>query len=285
MKASFSKIKEQFITTLAPLYDKRECLSMLYFYFEQKWKLSKAMLALTEELHIDQAQFSLDLQKLAQGMPIQYITGEMLFMDKLFKVNHNVLIPRQETEELVFLIENENRSSQNQKIKILEIGAGSGAIAVCLSAFFQQATVYATDISTAALTVAAENAQQNQVNISFLKHDILKDPINLLPDEIDIMVSNPPYIPFVEKQNLHINVINYEPHEALFVPTDNPLIFYKKITETAYYKLKSGGKLYFEIYEQFYTELQNIIRQCGFRDIKLVFDINCKPRFMKAERK
>ena len=279
-----TKYKEEFITALSALYDKTECLAIFYFYFEQKWKLSKTALALTQELSIDQVQFSSDLQKLAQGMPVQYVVGETVFFNRIFKVNDKTLIPRQETEELVSLIQNENKVFQNEKIKILEIGTGSGVIAVSLAAYFQQATVYATDISSSALGIAAENAKLNHVNIILQKHDILNDTFDLLPNEIDILASNPPYIPMKEIDNMHINVVNYEPREALFVPTDDPLLFYRKITEAAHCKLQNGGKLYFEIYEQFYMELKNIIQQFGFKEIELIFDINNKPRFVKATR-
>jgi release factor glutamine methyltransferase len=236
-----------------------------------------------------------DLKTLAKGMPIQYVIGKNIFCNLELAVNHSVLIPRPETEELVNLIlEVQGSKSINRwlqptdsRFKVLDIGTGSGAIAIALAKKIENAEVWATDISEKALETAKKNAAQNNVEINFLHHDILNVEtqfIASLPDNLDIIVSNPPYIPCSERNNLHKNVIDYEPNSALFVPNEEPLIFYKAIAHVAKKILREGGALYFETYEKFHPELSAMLAKSGFKEIELWNDINGKPRFVCCKK-
>ncbi len=207
--------------------------------------------------------------------PLQYILGETEFYGLKFKVNEHTLIPRPETEELVDWILQEDFKSA------LDIGTGSGCIPISL-AKNSKAILSAIDISENALKVAKENAQMNDVKINFIHQDILK--INTLP-KIDLIVSNPPYVLDTEKKLILDNVLEYEPHLALFVSDDNPLLFYKKIADLADKSLVKGGKLFFEINEQFGQETIAMLSDYGFVDIELKKDINDKDRMIKAIKK
>lgn len=226
--------------------------------------------------------FTSVLAKLKNNFPLQYILGFTEFYGQRFEVNQAVLIPRPETEELVKLILDTIANKKNH-LKILDIGTGSGCIAITLKKKLPNATVYATDISEEALAVARKNADLNKVSVHFLKHDILNDGA-LNVKNFDVIVSNPPYIAENQKTAMHKNVLLYEPHSALFVSNENPLIFYKSIVDFAKNYLSKKGLLFFEINENSGAETMQIIKDNGFINSFLFKDIQRKNRMIKASR-
>ena len=211
---------------------------------------------------------------LKTNKPIQHIIGETEFYELKFKVNEHTLIPRAETEELVkWILEHEFTSA-------LDIGTGSGCIAIALRKN-KNAEILAIDVSKSALLLAKENAKINEVEINFLLQDILKTTV--LP-KVDVIVSNPPYVLDKEKETMLDNVLNNEPNLALFVPNNNPLLFYKKIAELAFTSLSKNGLLFFEINERFGKQTVDILNAIGFVDIELKKDINEKDRMIKATK-
>jgi release factor glutamine methyltransferase len=273
-----STLRTLFHKKLSHLYEKREIDAIFFIYIEDKYNIKKhhSVLDPTFRIKFQQTDFKL----LANGCPIQYITQKVNFYNLKFNVNQSVLIPRPETEELVTMILNRELTVS----KILDIGTGSGVIAVALAKHFTRAEVWASDISENALETAQKNALLNNVKVSFLHHDILKDNIMYIPDNIDIIVSNPPYIPYSEKVNLHKNVTDFEPSMALFIPDKKPLLFYDVISDVAQKKLRKGGKLYFETYEKFHLELSVMLTGKGFKEIEFRNDINGKPRFVSCKK-
>lgn len=216
--------------------------------------------------------------RLVNGEPLQYILGETEFYGLPFLVNKDVLIPRPETEELVELIINEN---ENKSVKVLDMGTGSGCIAITLAKKLKKATVSAWDISAEALATAVANAQKNAVDIRFQLKDIFSD-IDLT-DKFDLIVSNPPYVLDSEKKDMLNHVLEYEPHIALFVPDDDPLKFYIRIADIAKDLLNDGGLLYFEINQAKGKEVLQMLRDKGFSDAKLICDISGNDRIIRAE--
>jgi len=216
------------------------------------------------------------LKRLKKEEPIQYILGETEFYGLIFKVKSDVLVPRQETEELVDLIINECKGNES----ILDIGTGSGCIPVCLKSEMPNSQVSALDVSEKAIHIARENADLNNVKVNFFLQDILA--IDKLPTKFDVIVSNPPYITEQEKKQMQKNVLEFEPHLALFVEDENPLIFYKKIAKIAIESLSVNGKIYFEINENFGKETAELLKDVGFSDIRIIKDINDKNRIVAA---
>lgn len=230
------------------------------------------------EITLDQQQeIDVIIERLKKYEPIQYILEETEFFGLPFTVNKNVLIPRPETEELVELIISENRKSD---ISILDIGTGSGAIAIALVKQMEKASVSAWDISYKALDIAVLNSKINSVDISFKVVDVLGDyPMN---KKFDIIVSNPPYIMEKEKENMERNVLDYEPHSALFVPNDNALLFYNRIADISLNLLNPGGKLYFEINQTKGQETVEILKEKGFSEIVLFQDLSKNNRIVRG---
>ncbi len=216
---------------------------------------------------------------LKNGKPIQYIIGKTLFYGCPIKVNESVLIPRQETEELVDLIIKENPGFTGN---ILDIGTGSGCIAIALAVNLPLSGITATDISEEALTTAAENALLNNVKISFIKDDIKS--ASRLPENAGIIVSNPPYVTYSEKEKMHINILNFEPHEALFVPDDDPLKYYVAILTGADHILDRGGRIYFEINEAFGKSMLELLESYKYSGVRIIKDINGKDRIIKGTK-
>jgi len=219
------------------------------------------------------------IEKLKEYVPIQYILGETEFFGLPFQVNESVLIPRPETEELVDWIRNEN--DRNANPGILDIGTGSGCIAISLKHEFTNATVDAFDISEKALETAQNNATLNKLEVNFSKVDILNTPE--MEQKWDIIVSNPPYVTELEKSEISPNVLDYEPHLALFVPDNNPLLFYRSIAIFAQQHLKPRGKLYFEINRQFGKATVDLLTAMGFGNVELRKDISGNDRMVRAE--
>lgn len=216
--------------------------------------------------------------ELKSGKPVQYILGETVFYGCLIKVNDSTLIPRQETEELVELVIRENRGCSGV---ITDLGTGSGCIAIALKKNLSEAKVHAIEISEKAIETAKENSKINSCEISFIKADILKIPVNTVPLS-DIFVSNPPYVTESEKKSMHMNVQGFEPHSALFVPDNDPLLYYRAIASLASSRLKSGGRIYLEINEAMPEKVTDLLKETGFTDIAAIDDIHGKKRIIKA---
>ena len=216
------------------------------------------------------------VKRLQTYEPVQHIIGEVEFYGLPFMVNSNVLVPRPETEELVDLILNE---TENRNLNILDIGTGSGCIPISLKSILRQATITAIDISADALETAKKNASLNKVAITFLVKNILTSNLTNLPKQ-DIIISNPPYVLESDKKQMSKNVLDFDPHLALFVDDSTPLLFYKRITELAKLNLNSGGKLYFEIHENFGKETEALLKSNGFINTRIIKDMQGKDRIV-----
>lgn len=214
--------------------------------------------------------------------PIQYILGETEFYGLPFLVNENTLIPRQETEELVEWIVKEEEKREEGRVKILDIGTGSGCIAISLAKNLSNAKVFAIDVSEKALATAKKNADINNVNVTFLLKNILET--NDLEQQFDIIVSNPPYVRNLEKAEIKPNVLEYEPHLALFVEDTDALLFYRKIAQLAMKNLNSNGKLYFEINQYLGKETVALLECLELSNVELKKDIYGNDRMISATR-
>ena len=215
------------------------------------------------------------LERLASGEPVQYVVGRTEFLGREFAVRSGVLIPRPETEELVMHIVRRNRTASPH---ILDVGTGSGAIAISLALEIPAARVEAIDLSPVAVEVSSDNAARLKAQVVVTRQDIFA--FEPEAESFDIIVSNPPYIPQAERGEMRANVVDFEPSEALFVPDESPLVFYERIADVARVGLKEGGMLCFEIHERLATETAQMLRQRGFRDVEVVEDFNSKPRII-----
>lgn len=277
------EIKHIFHVELDGVYPKEEVDSFFYLMVEHYLGLERFVLALQPNTIVTKEQEQPLFEGLSQlklQRPIQYILGVAHFLDMEFKVNEHVLIPRPETEELVHWILEQERG-RHGVIKILDIGTGSGCIAIALAKNIPNAEVYAMDISSDSLKVAEENAIKNKVSIEFIEADILQ--LEKLEIHFDVIVSNPPYVRELEKKEMSANVINYEPGHALFVSNENPLLFYSKISEFATSHLNRGGSLYFEINQYLGKETLKLIGKFGFSDLELREDIFGNYRMLKGK--
>ncbi len=278
---TIAEAEKYFINELSNYYPYLEINSLFFYWINSRVGLSKTAMILQKDTQLISTQKKdLDntINRLKQHEPIQYILAETTFYDLPFRVKKGVLIPRPETEELVTHIIRQFSRAKN--LKILDIGTGSGCIAVTLAKYLD-ATVYAIDISTDAIAIASENAEMNNVAVNFVQVDILTERLIDMGD-FDIIVSNPPYVLTSEKKVMAVNVINYEPSEALFVPDDNPLMFYSKIIENAKTMLAPQGQLFFEINEKQGKNIQNLLVESDFKNIVLWQDIHGKDRFIKG---
>ena len=276
------KSKELFIQALINYYNLEEINSFFYYFCDYTLGLSKIDLALNRQYALSKSQQQIlddATNRLQNFEPIQYIYGVSHFFNLDFKVTKDVLIPRPETEELVQMIIKNHQEKEN---KILDIGTGSGCISISLAKNLPNSNVSALDISKKALKIARENAKLNNVMVNFLLLDILK--IYSLPEKYDVVISNPPYVGIEEKKQMKKNVLDFEPHLALFVSDENPLIFYQKIGELAFNHLNSNGILYFEINQNYGLETLNTLSKIGFQKIELQKDFLGNDRFIIARR-
>lgn len=277
MQNTFYKIQSE----LQGLYPETEIRNFSYLIIEKITKFSKAEIVVNKNTLFsdEQSQFVENfILRLKKFEPIQYILGETEFYGLPFKVNESVLIPRPETEELVYWIKTEN--TDNETKSILDIGTGSGCIAISLKHIFPKVDVSAYDISEKALETAKINAELNNVNIRFSTIDML-NPIST-NEKWDIIVSNPPYVPEKEKSEIQPNVLNHEPHLALFVPDNDPLLFYRQIALFAKKQLNNKGKLYFEIHRDTAKDAVKLLSEMGFVNIELRKDISGNDRMIRA---
>ncbi|WP_299432576.1 peptide chain release factor N(5)-glutamine methyltransferase [uncultured Maribacter sp.] len=277
------EIKNIYEIELKEVYPITEIQSFFYLAIDFYLQLPRFVLATEPNLTLtkeeEQPLFN-TLSRLKLQEPIQYILGTTNFMNLDFTVDSNVLIPRPETEELVCWILEDLKSKKEQKLKILDIGTGTGCIAISIAKNFPEAEVYALDVSMGALQIAKKNAACNNVAINFIEEDILQlQSINV---DFDIIVSNPPYVRELEKEQMAENVKNHEPDLALYVPDNKALMFYEAISVFAKENLKLGGFLYFEINQYLGKEMKVLLEDNNFLEIELRKDMFGNDRMIKG---
>lgn len=278
----------KFHKELDAIYGQNEVQSFFYLLVEFHLNFKRIDITLQPDFELNSQvleHFLNAIARLKTYEPIQYIIGQTEFYGLLFKVNAHTLIPRPETEELVELIINSEKLKTNQPVTILDIGTGTGCIAIALAKHIPNAKVFAVDVSDGALKLAKENAILNGATIEFIKADILnwQSDSKLQDLKFDIIVSNPPYVRHLEKSEMKANVLQHEPHLALFVDDANPLQFYRAIAAFASQKLQPDGQLYFEINQYLGDEMLQLLKSFHFKNIKLLTDIFGNHRMMKAD--
>ncbi|AWW31034.1 peptide chain release factor N(5)-glutamine methyltransferase [Echinicola strongylocentroti] len=277
---SSRNLYQSIVDRLKNSYPETETQSLAFWMLEHFLQVSRGDIIRDKELQEIPQALHAALEELQAGKPIQYILGEAPFYGRDFKVNPSVLIPRNETEELVHLIIKENPYSG---LRILDIGTGSGCIPITLYLEMADPLVTAIDISEHALQTAKENASIHDAKVSFIQTDILSGTLPI--SDLDILVSNPPYVRELEKAQMHKNVLEYEPSLALFVSNADPLIFYRTITSKGLDALKPDGKLYFEINEALASEMEELVSELGYQNIKVHQDLQGKDRILSAQKK
>ena len=269
--------------TLQPLYDPREAAAIASWYVCAKLGMERYELALRGNETLDESlmqEVRRDVERLAEGCPVQYVLGETEFYGLSFTVSPAVLIPRPETEELVQMVVQRYAGSAP---RIWDVGTGSGCIAVSLAKSLKEAKVFATDISSEALTVARANAERNGVGVTFACHDMFDiENLPFAEEKLDVLVSNPPYIPASDRAAMHRNVVDYEPAQALFVPDEDKLWCYKALASLARRVLAPGGTLWVETYHDYHEEMIDLFARHGFSEIRSLQDLNGRPRFLTA---
>lgn len=285
MSTIIKEYRTQFIQELSTIYDAVEAESFFYLILEEKQKLKRIDLALNPDLTISENEIQLwnsILEELKKEIPIQYLLGKTSFYGLDFEVNQNVLIPRPETEELVeWIVQSTKHEARDTKLKVLDIGTGSGCIAISLAKNIPNPSVFAIDVSEKALATAQKNAQSNEVNVTFIHKNILETED--LDEQFDIIVSNPPYVRELEKVEIKKNVLENEPHLALFVADNDALVFYRKIAELAQKNLAPNGQLFFEINQYLGKEMVELLEKMNFKNVELRKDIYGNDRMMKGD--
>lgn len=281
-------VLENFHSALDEFYGKDEVNSFFDLLMEHYLGIKRIDLVLDPDYDINNEEnkkFLNALLELKLHKPIQYIIGETEFYGFLFKVSEHTLIPRPETEELVDWIINSHQNPSYENLKILDVGTGTGCIPISLAKYFGTANVFALDISKEALELAQQNTELNEVDVKFIQDDIL-NPCHVelvsVPQNYDIIVSNPPYVRDLEKAEIKPNVLEHEPHLALFVDNENPLLFYKAICEFAQKNLRNGGVLYFEINEYLGEEMMQLLIDFGLKNVELKQDVFGKDRMIRG---
>ena len=280
---NFTKCKEIFLETLKENLNSREIENIFFelLFFKMKWERVDYLLNKNQKLNPNEVSFfENSLNKLVENIPIQYITGQTFFCDLLIQVNSKVLIPRPETEELVHLILKSYKEDHPKEI--LDVGTGSGCIIIALKKSLYNSNCSALDISKDAISTAKRNAKLNNVDIDF----ITKDIVNYKNEEKswNLIVSNPPYIPISNKKYMHANVLENEPSQALFVENEDPLKYYKVISNFGYHYLKKNGKIYFEIHEDFADDVVNLFSINKHFKCTVRKDFQGKNRFIIATK-
>ncbi len=277
-------LKLHFFSELQAIQDNSEIESFFFILTEYLHNLKRIDVSLHPDFEVsetDLAKWNSIISELKTEKPIQYITGEAWFYGFRFEVNENTLIPRPETEELVEWIIEESKLQQSKNLTILDIGTGSGCIPISLKKEIPNAIVSAIDVSEKALEMAQKNAFNNEVEVNFMLKNILET--ESLDEKYDIIVSNPPYVRNLEKREIKKNVLDYEPHLALFVEDTNPLLFYRKIAELALTGLAPNGKLFFEINQYLGKETVELLDNLGFKNIELRKDFVGNDRMICCE--
>ena len=291
MKTSSNLVRDcrkYYAGELEKLYGSDEANALIMILLKHYFNIDRMKIALEPDLRLSESELltlHFAVKELLKNKPVQYIIGETEFCGIRFFVNENVLIPRPETEELVNMIVScrDKACLVPTGYNVLDIGTGSGCIAISLAKLMPDSNVTAVDVSEKALEVAKKNAEANEVNVTFIKDDIL-NPQNrdLLNGQFDIIVSNPPYVCESEKSEMRANVLDYEPSTALFVSDNDPLVFYRKILEFAQKALKPNGEVWFEINEKFGNEMKNLCHEMGFKNAEIIKDFRDRDRILKA---
>ncbi len=276
-------IRKLFISELKGIYPENEIISITNLIFKTQFGIDRLHL-LTDPGQIVSPQILERItgicSKLKTGMPVQYVLGETIFYNCTIKLNSETLVPRPETEELVDLVIKENLDFKG---RIIDFGTGSGCIAIAVKKHLPDAVVTGIDVSAGALEKAAANASLNNVNVSFVKEDIFKlDPQSITA--ANIIVSNPPYVLESEKQYMRPNILDFEPHIALFVPDEDPLLFYRAILNISEKMLIPGGSIYFEINETKGAEMEKLLESKRYSEIRIINDIQGKNRIIKGRK-
>ena len=303
MKFSSNSVRDcrkYYASQLEPIYASDEANALIMILLEHYFNIDRVKMALEPDLRLSESELltlHFAVKELLKNKPVQYVIGETEFCGMRFFVNENVLIPRPETQELVekLAVSSYQFSSFRPKrsgvekspanVSILDIGTGSGCIAISLAKLIPNSDVTAVDVSEKAIEVARKNAENNGVKVHFVLDDILEpqNP-NLIDNQFDIIVSNPPYVCESEKSEIRANVLEHEPSTALFVPDSDPLIFYRKILEFAQKALKPNGQIWFEINEKFGKETAELCHSKGFKNIEIIKDFRGKERVVRAQR-
>ena len=310
---NLQKTKRHFTEVLATTFPQREAEQLMRILFEDLFGIDLKRQLMEPDLRIDERQhYELKeaVQRLLAGEPVQYVTGMARFGDLLIKVSPAVLIPRPETEELVQKIctslpchsnlvsaamsfqrgyarERESMAAVSmggdpKKFRIWDIGTGSGCIAIALAKRFVNAEVIGFDVSEEALQIAKENAESNGVNVTFVHDDVLNPQSEFFNQPVDLVVSNPPYVCDSERATMEANVLDWEPESALFVPDEDPLLFYRQILKLAKDQLNPDGQVWFEINERMGEDTVRACRENGFAEAEILLDFAEKPRFCRA---
>lgn len=286
-----TQFRTYFIEQVAPFFDEEEAASFFYLIIENWRNLKRVDLVMQPDLFFSESeliQLENVISELKLQKPIQYILGSTEFYGMFFQVNEHTLIPRPETEELVeWVVMSQNleegrRKLVNKSVKILDIGTGSGCIAISLAKNIQLAHVSAIDVSIEALATAKKNATFNGVEVQFMHQNILET--NSLSESYDVIVSNPPYVRMLEKQEIKPNVLEFEPHLALFVENEDALLFYRKIGQLAQNHLNKDGYLFFEINQYLAKETVELLENLQFKFIELCKDIYGNYRMIKCQK-
>jgi len=287
-------IKEQ----LNGMYEEQEAINITHLAIEHATGLSKTQRVAkrqTELLHTELEQLKKDLNRLKLHEPVQYVMNKTWFYGMELYVDKNVLIPRPETEELVQWIINDIKTSgkdvftrrsmeadETTQLKILDVGTGSGCIALALKGAMPKAEVWGCDVSEEALNVARRNGSALNIRVDFQGVNFLDDGQQKHLPTVDIIVSNPPYVPLKDREHMQSNVVDHEPYTALFVPDDDPLIFYKALAEFAKKRLYAGGSIYMEIHEALANDVAKLFNSYGYSNFELKKDMQGKDRMVKV---
>jgi len=287
MFLTYSQAFYELKNKLQPLYDEREATALSHEILFFVTGLDKTQRLLNKHNHftaMQQEQYTRAVYELLQGCPLQYVTGSAWFAGREYYVNRSVLIPRPETEELVrWITDDLELQIANRDLNILDIGTGSGCIPISIKLALPQTTVAAYDISSEALEIARQNADRLQADIDWIQIDVLDTTQHNKLGVYDVIVSNPPYIPGAEVAQLHINVKDYEPHIALFVPDNDALVFYKAIALLGKKHLAAGGYIYCELDAGHAMECKKLFEEMGYANVLVRKDINDNWRMLKAE--
>ncbi len=280
------KTEEYIRKELSSFYPPSEINGLIHYVFDQVLRISKTKRIAYPDKKLQKSEcnkIELIITRLKNYEPIQYITGKCEFYGYEFGVEPGVLIPRPETEELVDWV---TGSIEEKHHYILDIGTGSGCIAISLAKEIPGRFIYATDISEKSLETAKKNTIKNNIHVEFQQHDILGFRKSSWPGKIrfDVIVSNPPYVKKSEKKMMGANVVNYEPHMALFVDDNDPLLFYRAICKFSLKYLKPGGLLFFEINEALGPETVDLMSTCGFQNLSIKQDMNRKNRMIRGQK-
>jgi release factor glutamine methyltransferase len=280
-------VKSYFFERLNTFFSEREISTFYKESVKKRMNFSDSDLLLQKDIRFSESDllyFRSVVKRLQNQEPFQYIIGETFFYDLVIRCDERALIPRPETEELVeWIVESVGK---NEMLEVLDVCTGSGCIALAIKSILKSSNVSATDISSEALALAKKNAMLLSLDVHFLQDNALVDDADIFTENsFDLIVSNPPYIPMKEKETMEKNVVDFEPHLALFVADESPLVFYKAIAEKALKLLKSDSLIFFELHESFAEKTKELLIALGFDEVEIKLDLQGKSRMLKAKKK